>query len=56
MEHQLLVSADNINILGGNINSMKKNSGVLSEAGMETVLKVNTEKANYMAVSLHQNV
>jgi len=39
--HKLLVYADDINILGGSINTVKKNTEVLVVATKQTGLEVN---------------
>jgi hypothetical protein len=42
--HQLLVYADDVNLLGDNIDIIKKNTQTLIDAGKEVGLEVNTEK------------
>jgi hypothetical protein len=53
--HQLLVYADDVNLLGDNIDAIKKNMETLIDASMEVGLEVNTEKTKYMLLSCHQN-
>jgi hypothetical protein len=52
--HQLLVYVDNLNLLGDNIDIIKKNR--IINAGKKVGLQVNTEKTKYMLLSRHQNV
>jgi hypothetical protein len=53
--HQPLVYADDVNLLGGNIRSIKKNAEDLVIARKEIGLEVNAEKTKYMVVSRNQN-
>jgi hypothetical protein len=52
--HQLLVYANNINILGVNINTINKNIEALNNISKDDGLEV-TEKTKYMLTSHHQN-
>jgi hypothetical protein len=52
--HQIVVYTDDVNMLGKNTNTIKKNTEGLSEAGIDVGPEVNTEKTNYMVVSCHQ--
>ena len=46
--HQLLAYADDVNILGGSIHTIKKNAEALVAATKETGLEVNADKTKYM--------
>jgi hypothetical protein len=49
--HQLLAYADDVNLLGDNIDTIKKNTGTLTDASKEVGLKINVEKTVYVAIS-----
>jgi hypothetical protein len=53
--HQLLVYADDVNLLDNSINAIKENIGTLSEASRDVDLEINAEKTKYMIMSRHQN-
>jgi hypothetical protein len=53
--HQLLAYADDVNLLGDNIDTINKNTGTLIDASKEIGLEVNIEKTKYMLVSRDQN-
>jgi hypothetical protein len=53
--HRLLVYADDVNLLGGNIDNIKKNTETLTYASKEVGIEVNTEKTKYMLLSRYQN-
>jgi hypothetical protein len=53
--HQLLVYADVINILGGSVYAINKNTETLLVASKEIGLEVNAEKTKYMIMSRDQN-
>jgi hypothetical protein len=53
--HQQLVYGDDVNLLGDDIETIKKNTQTLIDAGKEFGLEINTEKTKYMLLSHHQN-
>jgi len=52
---QLLAYADNVNILGGSIHTLKENAETLVAATREIGLEVNADKTKYMVMSRDQN-
>ena len=53
--HHLLVYADDVNILGGSVHTIKKNAEALVVASKETGLEVNVDKMKYMVMSHDQD-
>jgi hypothetical protein len=54
--YQLLAYADDVNLLGDNIDTLKKKTQILIDASKEVGLEINVEKTKYMLLSRHQNV
>jgi hypothetical protein len=52
--HQLLVYANDINLLGGSIDTIIENTQTLSEASRDVGLEINAKKTKYIIVSHHQ--
>jgi hypothetical protein len=48
--HQFLVCADDVNLLGDNIDTINKNTETLIDASKDVGLEVNVEKIKYMLV------
>jgi hypothetical protein len=46
--HQLLAYADDVNLLGDNIDTVKKNTETLTDASRNVGLKINVKETNYM--------
>jgi hypothetical protein len=53
MRHQLLVYADDLNLLGDNIDAIKKNMKTLIDASKEVGLEVNIERTIKTILELH---
>jgi hypothetical protein len=49
--HQLLVYADDVNISGGSVHTIKKTADALVVATKETALDVNDEEITYVIMS-----
>jgi hypothetical protein len=54
--HQLLVYADDVNILGRSVYTMKENAESLLMAIKDIVLEVNADKTTYMIMCRDQNI
>ena len=53
--HQLLLYADDVNILGGSVHTVKGNAEALIVASKERGLEVTADKTKFMVISGDQN-
>ena len=53
--HQLMAYADDLNILGGSVDTVKKNAEALVAATREIGLEANADKTKYMVTSRDQH-
>jgi hypothetical protein len=53
--HQLLVYADDVNLLCDSVNTIKENTGTILQASRDIGLEINAEKIKYVIMSRHQN-
>jgi hypothetical protein len=54
--NQLLAYADDVNLLGDIIDTIKKNTETLIDASKEVGLEINVRKTKYILLYRHQNV
>ena len=55
-KYQLLVYADDVNMLGENLLTIRKNSEIFIKASKDFGLEVNSDKTKYMITSRQQNI
>jgi len=53
--HQLLAHANDVNILGGSVHTLKENAETLVAVSRESGLEVSADKTKYMVMSRDQN-
>jgi hypothetical protein len=51
--HQLLAYADDVNLLGDNIDTIKENTEILTVASKRVGLEIKVDKTKYMLLSRH---
>ena len=54
--HQLLVYADDVNMLGENLQTIRENTEIFIKASKDIGVEVNSEKTKCIITSYHQNV
>ena len=54
-KYQLIIYADDVNMLGENLQTVREKTEIFIKASTEIDLEVNSEKSKYMITSRHQN-
>jgi hypothetical protein len=54
--HRLVIYVNDKNLLGDNMNTIKKNTEALVDASKQVGTEANTQKTKYMLMSRHQSV
>jgi hypothetical protein len=54
--HRLLAYANAVNLLGDNIDTIKRNTETLIDASKKVGLEMNVEETEYLLLSCNQNV
>jgi hypothetical protein len=54
-KHQLLAYADDVNLLGDNVDTTRKYIRTPTDACKKSDLEINVEKTKYMLLSRHQH-
>jgi hypothetical protein len=52
---QLLVYADDVNLLGESISTIKENAEIILSGSEESCIEINSEKTKYVVMSHEQN-
>ena len=55
-KYQLLAYADNVNMLGENLQTIRENTEIFIKASKDIGLEVNSEKTKYMITSRQENI
>jgi hypothetical protein len=55
MGQQLLAFADDMKLLGYNVDTIRKSTETLTDASEEVGLEINIEKTEYKLLACHQN-
>ena len=55
-KYQLLVYADDVNMLGENLQTVRENTDIVIKASKDIGLEVNSEKTKYMITSRQQTM
>jgi hypothetical protein len=54
-KHQLLIYANDVNLLDDSVNTIKENSETFLEASRDISLEINAEKTKYIIMAFYPN-